>query len=490
MVTEGLPAGCTTCIEDREDRERSKPGRRSLSSPEELENIRRIVSRTASSSSDREIESQQQTQGHRISFSSAISTPPQSPRLAALPIRNGSRHRCDSSFRKTYDENDRKRAIPCENCALTLPKKTNDESAKGGSGSPTKSGKFDSGGPILRTRKAYERILNYSDEISPKSTPSDSDESERDPSRSSRGLKRTATCTSVSSFASSTSESHKHYIDYTSSHDPMSSASFSILRASCLRTLSCETLPPNTTVTSPSTPTSPLSWNTNNRSFPTNPAQVPSTSGGPIFFGDPQAGYTTAYIFRIPDPYARGRRRVYAFICLSSAHERAAMRAFSFISAAFRDLASWIQSLAEAEADREEGSSSPHPSSDTPHSPRSMSTSITSSSLLQRSAFVRSPDPCYEAATSTSAPPAEDDVKGKKPCVTPPLRTSVFLSGRTFDADGFGARSRGAMAQIRSRGLAELVGRPDFFIELHARFVALLAQLSILFAGSGGSLSV
>jgi hypothetical protein len=165
------------------------------------------------------------------------------------------------------------------------------------------------------------------------------------------------------------------------------------------------------------------------------------------------------------------------------------MRAFSFLSAAFRDLASWIQSLAEAEADREEqqGSSSPHPfSSDPPpHSPRSMSTSMASPSLLQPSASLRSLDPRCDPSA------AEDDAKGKKPSFTPPpLRTSVFLSGRAFDADGFGARARGAMAQIRSRGLAELVGRPDFFIELHARFVALLAQLSVLFAGGGGSLSV
>lgn len=166
------------------------------------------------------------------------------------------------------------------------------------------------------------------------------------------------------------------------------------------------------------------------------------------------------------------------------------MRAFSFLSAAFRDLASWIQSLAEAEADREEqGSASPHPSSDAPHSPRSTSTSLTSSSLLQRSMSLRSPDPRYDATASAPAPAAADDAKGKKPSITPPPRTSVFLSGRAFDADGFGARGRGAMVQIRSRGLAELVGRPDFFIELHARFVALLAQLSVLFAGGGGSLS-
>jgi hypothetical protein len=173
------------------------------------------------------------------------------------------------------------------------------------------------------------------------------------------------------------------------------------------------------------------------------------------------------------------------------------MRAFSFLSAAFRDLASWIQSLAEAEADREEqlqqqGTSSLQPlhSPDTPISPRSMSASTTNPSPhQQRTVSIRSPDPRYDA--SAPAPVAtDDDAKGKKPSITPPLRTSVFLSGRAFDSDGFGARSRGAMAQIRSRGLAELVGRPDFFIELHARFVALLAQLSVLFAGCGGSLSV
>lgn len=478
MVTEGLPVLCTSCIEDREEREQSKSGRRSSSSPEELESTRRRVNRTASSSSNREVEFNQQTQVHRISFSSAIETPPQSPRLAGLPtVRNGSRHRRDSSFRKTYDENDRKRAIPCENCALTLPKKTKDENSQGASESPSASGKFDGCGPILRTRKAYERISNCLEEISPKSTPSDSDESERDPSRDSRGLKRTTTCASVSSLSSSNSQSHEHYIDYTSTHDPLSSASFSVLRASCLRTLSCETLPPNNTVTSPSTPTSPLSWNPN-RSFPTASTPMASTSGGPIFFGDPQAGYTTAYIFRIPDPYARGRRRVYAFICLSSAHERAAMRAFSFLSAAFRDLASWIQTLAEAEADREDSSSSPLAD---PYSPRSFS--ITGSSLIQRSVSLRSPDPQYDAPVNDN----DDDAKGKKPSLTPP-RTSAFLSGRAFDPDGF--PRRGTMGQIRSRGLAELVGRPDFFIELHARFVALLAHLSLQFGGNGGSLSV
>lgn len=474
MVTEGLPVPCSSCFDESQTSEQSKSARPSLSNPEDLAAIRRLVGQTASSASDKDIEAQAAAQAdaplqpHRISFSSsAIHTPPQSPRLAALQIgRNGNSMRRDSSFRKTYDENDRKRAIPCENCALTLPKKVKEELSQTTSGSPTKSGKADNNGPILRTRKPYERVATGLEEISPRSTPSDSDESEQDPSQSRRVLKRTTTSSSVSSFASSTSQAHNHYLDYTSSHDPISSHSFSILRASCLRTLSCETLPPNNANTSPSTPTSPVSWQAN-RSF-SNSAPLASTSGGPIFFGDPQAGYTTAYIFRIPDPYARGRRRVYAFICLSSAHERVAMRAFSFLSAAFRDLASWIQSMAEAEADRCDCTSP-----NTESGLHSLKTSA--GSMLQQ--------PPSMKALSLQDDFTDGD-RGRSNSVTPP-RTSAFLSGRAYDPDGF--PRRGLMGQLRSRGLAELVGLPDFFIELHARFVALLAQLAILFSGGGAS---
>lgn len=33
---------------------------------------------------------------------------------------------------------------------------------------------------------------------------------------------------------------------------------------------------------------------------------------------------------------------------------------------------------------------------------------------------------------------------------------------------------------LRARGLAELVGLPDFFLELHKRFVVLLIRLGIV----------
>ena len=157
-----------------------------------------------------------------------------------------------------------------------------------------------------------------------------------------------------------------------------------------------------------------------------------STSGGPIFFGDPLAGYTTAYIFRIPDPNARGRRRVYALMSLSTHRERAAMKTFSYLSSAFRDLAAWIQSLAEAELERAEN------------------------------------------ATRSPLPGGDDRTGSLSNHNTP---TSAFLSGRNRGMDG-----KFAGMSLRAKGLAELVGLPDFFIELHAKFVRLLIELSIMLA--------
>lgn len=106
-------------------------------------------------------------------------------------------------------------------------------------------------------------------------------------------------------------------------------------------------------------------------------------------------------------------------MALSTHRERAAMQAFSFLSAAFRDLAAWIQSLAENELEKSE-------------SPKEISRNSTP--------------------------------------------TSSFLSGRR---GGYGYEGGRGMVP-KSRGLAEIVGLPDFFIELHARFVRLLIELGVL----------
>lgn len=432
MVTEGLPVDCTSCFEDdTQSTRRPSTSSHSLSRIEGLglTSASRRASRTDSSSSDKENGSQRATlQNHTRAQEPppVIETPPESPRVVALQTgQNANNHRRDSSFRKTYDENDKKRAIPCENCALTLPKKR-EEDASNSQGS---NGRIDNSGPILRTRKPYERVAMPipAEELSPpKSTNSsdsyDSGDSDRavtsKPRRRSQNLTRVGTSSSNSSFTSTIS--HTHYLDYTSTHEPLAPTSFSRIRQSCLRTLSCETLPPSSNQFT-SSPTSPFI----NNPFSSGPVGTGTSSGGPIFFGDPLAGYTTAYIFRIPDPNARGRRRVYALMALSTHRERLAMQTFSFLSVAFRDLAAWIQGLAEAELERSENSGSPHGD--------------------------------RNGGTNNNTP------------------TSSFLSGRSRGHDG-----KFAGMSLRARGLAELVGLPDFFIELHARFVRLLIELGML----------
>lgn len=167
-----------------------------------------------------------------------------------------------------------------------------------------------------------------------------------------------------------------------------------------------------------------------------------AATGGPIFFGDALAGYTTAYIFRIPDVHARGHKRVYAFIALSTHKERLAMKTFAVISTAFRDLANWIQQLAEAEAEK---------SSDT------AGTGVSGSSMISEN-----PTP------STSMYDAQ---------------ASVERNGSSFLTGGIGMSRRmgggAGVSSLKARGLAELVGQPDFFIELHKRFVQLLFEVGV-----------
>lgn len=418
MVTEGLPVGCTSCFEDVISTRRPSTGSRSLNPSDGLAGMALRGSRTASASSEQE-------NGARLGIQTAairtppspttVETPPTSPRVAALQGSLSVNSRRESSFGRTYDENDKKRAIPCENCALTLPRRTKEDAAQADGGS------LHSSGPILRTRKAFERVavsapVPMAGPSPPKSDFSESDDPETETAvtaapRRETNLQRTETSSSGSSF---TSNAHTHYLDYTSTHEPLGPASFSIVRQSCLRTLSCETLPPSSTQYA--SPTSPFTHNP----FSTGPTGS-SSSGGPIFFGDALAGYTTAYIFRIPDPNARGRRRVYALMALSTHRERLAMQTFSFLSTAFRELAAWIQGLAEAELEKQ------------------------------------------ESRASERSPAAQGN--------TP---TSSFLSGRSRGPDGKAGMS------LRARGLAELVGLPDFFIELHTHFVRLLVELGIL----------
>ncbi|KAJ4145835.1 hypothetical protein LMH87_004667 [Akanthomyces muscarius] len=429
MVTEGLQAGCSTCFEEPTKSNgppRSTPagnlqdvkGPRtgSLVAFEHETRSRRPALRSPSATSP--------------ASSPVLETPPESPRSV---YQNSGR---ESNFRRTYDETVTKKQGPCDNCAMTLPRRQNSPKAPSDNT------------PTLRTRAPAERI--YGSPVrggSPRSQCSSDTDGDRDLPRRPRartsvqpGSSRTTSCSSTSTTSDRTS-SHVHYIDYTSTHEPVLGHSFSLIRASCLRALSFETLPraPATSI-----PMSPPQLNSA-PAFVTTQSAGSAATGGPIFFGDAVAGYTTAYIFRIPDVHARGHKRVYAFIALSTHKERLAMKTYTVLSNAFRDLAGWIQQLVEAEAER-------------------VADPLTtgSASGSQGSADV-SPAPPSQSAFDS--PVAID------------RSASSFLSG----GSGFTRRmgGSGSASALKARGLADLAGQPDIFIELHKRFVQLLFEIGV-----------
>ncbi|KAI0397566.1 vesicle coat protein [Xylariaceae sp. FL0594] len=484
MVTEGLPVPCGRCLdEDAAEAARVRPGATAGGAPAVTDGLRQMnlgASRSASTpASDQEAAQTQRSAILRASQrapnpvskppptigGSAAQTPPQSPRRAptsphATSTANGSRR--DSSFQRTYDEYVTKRANPCANCALTLPKLQ-----EGRKRDP----KAEAQGPTLRTRAPYARVYgSLADASPPSSSPqststSDAEEETSNGSSSTGSRPRPATSASQSSLTSRcTMPYHTHYLDYTSTHEPTAPSTYSIVRASCLRTLSFETLPrrPEATQSTPALPSpttyamppfpSALGMGPGYITAPPTPQSA--SSGGPIFFGDPSAGYTTAYIFRIPDIHARGRKRVYAFLALSTHRERLAMKAFSFISTAFRDLAAWIQDLAEEQAERDR-------------------------EREEAGSAVAALNAAYCNGGLGSRGPHDSGIGlgGDRE-----RETSSFLTGGRRSA--YMQRMGGSMGPggftPKARGLAELVGLPDFFLELHTRFVQVLLELAVV----------
>lgn len=400
--------------------------------------------------------------------------------------------RRDSSFRKTYNEDDKKQASPCGNCALTVPSHLKEKIPVGAPGSPGQN----EGSPYLRTRRPVQRV----------STPSSSSSSSS-PSSSSTSDTSDSDTQSIAhphnnTEKNTTSNAHNHYLDYTSTHTPLTSPTYTLLRNCCLRTLSTETLPPTTTNSYHHPPTSPLTPSSITPSFNTT-----SSGGGPIFFGDPLAGYTTAYIFRIPDPFARGRIRRYALMALDTRGQRRAMRAFSFLAGQFRELASWILGLAEREAERLEsgdesagsalsGDSSPKSKITTGDSliPPTTTATLKSKPLVSYPTLLTNLETSFPSSAQTSIPTTTTDESERERETT---ITSSFLKGRQSaqavltsefgaaaglgnGAGGYQKNNRtayGGYNVVRARGLAELVGMEDFFLELHRRFVVVLATL-------------
>ncbi|CEJ56026.1 hypothetical protein PMG11_02253 [Penicillium brasilianum] len=274
----------------------------------------------------------------------------------------------------------------CASCSLSLPEGVSKQLPSGAPGSRDANGSSN-GSPVLRSREVVYSCGNSHSDVDDDSPDSHAHASPPESLRS------------ASVASDSSSSCHTHILTYLSLRGPPNPADYALLRRSSIRTLSCELLPRG-------------------------------LSSGPICFGDSVAGYTIAYIFRLPDPMARGKRRSYALVALAGKDAGRAFRACPVIWRAFGRIASGIVSAAERFQEEEKK---------------------------------------RDERNSASAQPGDRQY-------TP---VSSFLTGRARDPAGQPIR----LSQIRARNLADIVGNEYIFTELHAHFVALLQQLGTMFGG-------
>lgn len=268
----------------------------------------------------------------------------------------------------------------CASCSLSLPADVSRQLSPAAPGSHDAKGNGTS--PVLRSREMVYTCGS-----------SHSEQDEDTDYHAHASPPESLHSASVASDASC----HTHIHTYLSQRGPPNPANYALLRRSSIRTLSCELLPRG-------------------------------LSSGPICFGDSIAGYTIAYIFRLPDPMARGKRRSYALVALAGRDAGRAFRACPIIWRAFGRIAASIVNAAERFQEDEK-------------------------TRDERASPGRQPGRQY-----------------------PPV--SSFLTGRGMDPAG-----RRIAGQIRARNLAEIVGNEYIFTELHAHFVALLQQLGTMFGG-------
>jgi hypothetical protein len=216
---------------------------------------------------------------------------------------------------------------------------------------------------------------------------------------------------------------HAHNLTYITRRNPDSQSLYARLRMSCLRALSCEALPKG-------------------------------SSSGPLLFGDPIAGYTIAYLFRLPDPNARGRRRTYALQALTPDCSRAT-QSFTNITKAFETIANHIILLTNQAIERETLGLFPPESVFSSSPPNSDLPGSSPEKLVQSRAKSSTNSPISSTRNLTDV--------------------SSFLVAKKVDPDGY---ARGSSREaMRGKGLPEIVGKDRFFVELHAKFVMILYNL-------------
>ncbi|KAI9844928.1 MAG: hypothetical protein M1837_005214 [Sclerophora amabilis] len=356
----------------------------------------------------------------------------------------------------------------CANCSLSVPQSVSSQLPDGAPGSPTKDGKGKNGSPVLRTREAFVARGGAEDlpaldthlpqaarrtskkarrgSQSPKSPKTITNDKEHDGHAesssssdsdvfSSADPKISHPATAAASYSNPSTppspaapEAHAHTLTYLSTRQPTLPDAYSFVRRSCIRTLSCE--------------------------------QLPRMHSGPLFFGDEAAGYTISFVFRLPDPCARGRLRRYALICWAGREERRAARAYKEVLHVFAGIASRIIEMVEKRECSDKTA------------PENVPTGAVAAAAGGGGGGLRG-----GAGAGTEVTSVRSSGHGgiERRDFTP---VSSFLSGRTMDPDGYPRKS-----EVRAKGLAELVGKDDLFVEVHAVFVRLLAQLG---RGLGG----
>jgi len=355
-------------------------------------------------------------------------------------VANGERSAQSAQHRRfSYGSENEKDS--CDNCEFVVPRdvsKSNDVP-----GSPRKGGKQHENSPILRTTQnimASGSVSSFDEEDD------DEDEDEDDqglsmhhslPRRRS-GLSTSPVSSQNSAMGRSSSYAspsiHAHNLTYVTRRNPESQSIYARLRRSCIRALSCESLPRG-------------------------------CSSGPMLFGDPIAGYTIAYLFRVPDPLARGGRRMYALQALGADCWRATA-AFTQVTKAFETIANKIITMADQILDRKSTILTSHPSTgDILRSTPPLSTSLPSESTPLNGP--RSPQLGQHQNVKSSANSPVGNQKN--------LDVSSFFVAKGVDPDG---HKRVARKVPRARGLAEIVERDNFFIELHAQFCVILYNLA------------
>jgi hypothetical protein len=311
----------------------------------------------------------------------------------------------------------------------------------GAPGSPRSDGKGRHGSPVLRTTQIIvapgscdeEADTEEDDEEPTNGTVIPGSEEIADPLHDNSPdsvLHSSGSSRSSRSFRSHNSNTHTHTLQYVTTRQPTASSAYSLLRRSCIRTLSTESLPRG-------------------------------SQSGPLYFGDPVAGYTIAYVFRLPDPRSRGKRRMYALIALGGRDSWRVSTAYVMITKAFESIASQIVAMADSVLEKESAASQ----ASRPSTAAGLTTPPLSTSLPPLTTALPQPSPEIERAKSAATSPIQasriSDVSG-------------FLSARKVDPDGFPRVSREVM---KAKGLAEIVGKDNFFVELHARFCLILAGL-------------